>query len=110
MTFFVFASKSDAEKTEHDIVGNVRGYLAQQVPDALSSDGRLLRGRNASTGELVDVYTERWAVPQQIADGRWVIPKPTQEKTAPIPVEVFVAGIDADESQYDPAWFASPLI
>lgn len=34
-------------------------------------------GVNAATGEVVpDVLTIRWAVPQQIADGRWVFASP----------------------------------
>ena len=34
-------------------------------------------GINAATGEIVpDVLTVRWAIPQQIADGRWVFPSP----------------------------------
>lgn len=35
-------------------------------------------GVNAATGEIVpDALTIRWAVPMQIADGRWVIPSQT---------------------------------
>jgi hypothetical protein len=34
-------------------------------------------GVNAATGAIVpDAVTTRWAVPQQIADGRWVFPSP----------------------------------
>ena len=38
------------------------------------------------TGE--DYITSRWAIPQQIADGRWVFPSPDQQ------------GVE-----YDPEWF-----
>jgi hypothetical protein len=48
-------------------------------------------GVNAATGESVpDVLTLRWAIPQQIADGRWVFPSPDDE------------GIEAEED-----WFAA---
>lgn len=34
-------------------------------------------GINAATGEVVpDALTIRWAIPDQIADGRWVFPSP----------------------------------
>jgi hypothetical protein len=37
-------------------------------------------GTNAATGEIVsDVLTTRWAVPQQIVDGRWVFLSPNDE-------------------------------
>ena len=105
MTFYVFATKSAADAANDRITENVRQFVAANVPDALSDDGERLRGRKADTGSLVDVYTERWADPMQIADGRWVFAKPTQAKTAPLPVAVFLAGVTADEAEYDEAWF-----
>lgn len=37
-------------------------------------------GINAATGEIEsDVLTIRWAIPQQIVDGRWVFPSPDEE-------------------------------
>jgi hypothetical protein len=48
-------------------------------------------GINAKTGEVVpNVLTTRWAVPQQIQDGRWVFPSPDDE------------GVESD-----PSWFAT---
>ncbi len=47
-------------------------------------------GINAATGEVVpDAVTTRWAVPQQISDGRWVFPSPDEQ------------GVD-----YRPGWLA----
>lgn len=44
-------------------------------------------GINAATGEVVpDALTLRWAIPQQITDGRWVFISPDEE------------GIEAKES------------
>jgi len=38
-------------------------------------------GVNAKTGQLAPdaQVTERWAIPQQIVDGRWVFPSPDDE-------------------------------
>jgi hypothetical protein len=37
-------------------------------------------GTNAATGELDwGAPTVRWAIPRQIADGRWVIPSPDDQ-------------------------------
>lgn len=37
-------------------------------------------GINAATGEIVpEALTVRWAVPRQIADGRWVFESPDDE-------------------------------
>lgn len=44
-------------------------------------------GVNAATHEVVpDALTVRWAVPQQITDGRWVFPSPD------------ATGVEAEES------------
>jgi hypothetical protein len=107
MIYYVFDTEEAAATAEQQIVANVRQWVAANVPDALSEDGLKLRGRNAKTGEFTDAYTTRWAVPQQIVDGRWVFVKPTQEKTSPIPAEVFTANIVADEVPYDENWFAA---
>lgn len=105
MIYYVFNSEAAAAETEQQIVDNVRQWVAANVPDALSADGTKLRGRNAATGALVDVFTERWAIPQETATGQWVFPKPTGAQTAPIPLDVFIANVVAAESEYDPTWF-----
>lgn len=97
MTYYIFNTEEEALLAEEQIVTNVRNWVETNVPDALSSDGSKLRGRNAKTGEFVDVYTTRWAIPQQIIDGQWVFLKPTSNRTFPIPVEIFVSGIVANE-------------
>lgn len=105
MKFYVFPSLESAEKAQAKIVANVRGWLAANAPDALTPDANGVRGRNALSGGLVDVATVRWATPQLASTGKWVFEKPTQEKTSPIPVEVFLDGIVATESDYSKAWF-----
>jgi hypothetical protein len=105
MIYYIFNTEQEALAAEQQIVDNVRRWVAANVPDALSEDGLKLRGRNAKTGEFTDAYTTRWAVPQQIVDGRWVFAKPKSEKTSPIPVEVFVNNISAAEAEYDTGWF-----
>lgn len=105
MMFYVFPTLAAANAAADAIAENVRGWVANNVPDALSSDGQKLRGRSASSGAFVDVYTVKWATPAKTATGLFVFEKPTQAKTAPIPVGVFVFAIDADEAEYDAAWF-----
>lgn len=105
MIYYIFNTEQEALAAEQQIVDNVRQWVAENVPDALSEDGTKLRGRNAKTGEFTDAYTTRWAIPQQIVDGRWVFAKPTQEKTFPIPAAVFNANVNSDEAVLDPAWF-----
>lgn len=97
MIYYIFDNESEALLAEQQIIENIKNWVLFHVPDALSPDGKKLRGRNAATGELVDIYTERWAVPLQTTDNKWVFPKPTIEKTTPIPVEVFIANIVANE-------------
>lgn len=106
--FFSFTAKAAADAAADAIVENVRAWLEVNAPSALSEDGSKLRGRNAGTGELVDVFTDCWAVPQQTLAGKWVFPKPTQDKTAPIPVSVFLAGIQATEAEWQASWFPEP--
>ena len=103
--YYLFATEEDAVAAEARIVANVRTWAEANAPDALSEDKSKLRGRNAATGEFEDHFTERWAIPQQTETGKWVFPVPTQERTTPIPVETFVAGVTADEAEYDSAWF-----
>ena len=58
MKYLVFDTEAEALAAEAQISENM-GYSKP--------------GINAATGEVVpDALTTRWAVPQQIADGRWV--------------------------------------
>ena len=74
MKYKVFATEAEALAAEA-IISQGMGYAKAGV--------------NAKTGETVhDVLTLRWAVPQQISDGRWVIPSPDED------------GVEAEEN-----WF-----
>ena len=74
MKYKVFATEAEALVAEKAISESL-GYSKPGV--------------NAKTGETVhDVLTLRWAVPQQISDGRWVIPSPDED------------GVEAEEN-----WF-----
>lgn len=108
MLFYVFDSEQDANAVLELIASNVRAWLRQHSPDALSADGNGVRGRNAATGGLTDVVTQRWAVPELTSGGKWVFAVPTQRQTSPIPVSAFTSGIEAPTAEYDPAWFPSP--
>ena len=65
MKYKVFATEAEALEAEAAI-SKAMGYAKPGV--------------NAKTGQLVhDVLTLRWAVPQQITDGRWIFPSPDDE-------------------------------
>jgi len=65
MKYKVFATEAEALVAEKAISESL-GYSKPGV--------------NAKTGETVpDVLTLRWAIPQQIVDGRWVFPSPDDE-------------------------------
>lgn len=66
MKYRVFATEQEAIDAEHAI--------AQAM-------GLAKVGVNAKTGQPdpTATKTERWAVPQQIQDGRWVFPSPDDE-------------------------------
>lgn len=65
MKYKVFASQAESLAAEA-IISQALGYAKPGV--------------NAKTGETVhDVLTLRWAIPQQIVDGRWVFPSPDDE-------------------------------
>ena len=65
MKYLVFETEAEAIAAEEQISADL---------------GFSKPGRNAATGEVMpDVLTTRWAVPQQIADGRWVFQSPDDE-------------------------------
>jgi hypothetical protein len=62
MKYLVFNTEQEAIAAEASISAS-RGYARP--------------GINAKTGEVVpEVLTIRWDIPQQIADGRWVVASP----------------------------------
>lgn len=65
MKYRVFDTEADALAAEAEISESL---------------GLPIVGVNALTGEPdpSKTGTERWAVPEQIADGRWVIPSPNE--------------------------------
>jgi len=65
MKYRVFQTEAEAIAAEAAISAGM-GYSAP--------------GINAATGEVQpDVLTVRWAIPQQISDGRWVFVSPDDE-------------------------------
>jgi hypothetical protein len=77
MKYLVFDTYSQALESEAEISRNL-GYPKTGV--------------NASTGEVdPSSITERWAVPQQISDGRWIIPSSNEQ------------GIESEQG-----WFPQP--
>lgn len=77
MKYRVFATESEAAAAEQKISQEL-GYSKP--------------GINAATGEVEPtILTTRWAIPQQITDGRWVFPSPDD------------VGVEAKES-----WWPKP--
>ena len=108
MIYYVFDTEAEAITAENTIVTNIKIWVQTYSPDAITPDGNSLRGRNAKTGELVDHYTTRWAIPKQRLDQKWVFEKPTQSALGPIPLSIVINGIMATEEEYDTSWFPEP--
>lgn len=110
MIFYVFDTEAEAIVAENTIVTNIKTWVQTYSPDAITPDGNSLRGRNAKTGELVDNYTTKWAIPKERLDSKWVFQKPTQNSLGPIPLSTVINGITATEETYDSSWFPEPEI
>lgn len=108
MIYYVFDTEAEAIDVENIIVTNIKTWVQTYSPDAIAPDGNSLRGRNAKTGELVDHYTTRWAIPKQRLDEKWIFEKPTQNALGPIPLSSVINGITATEEGYDTSWFPEP--
>ena len=69
-----------------------------------------ITGKNAKTGKLEPnkAKTERWAIPQQRLDGKWVFPQVPDATTAKFPLDVAIAfntNYPNVKEEYDSAWF-----
>jgi hypothetical protein len=66
MKYRIFDNEAEAIASEAQIAADI---------------GCIKIGVNAKTGQPAPEAqaTERWAIPQQIADGRWVFPSPDNE-------------------------------
>jgi hypothetical protein len=110
MIYYVFDTEQEALSAESTIVNNIKSWVQTYSPDAIAPDGNSLKGRNAKTGELVNHYTTRWAIPKQRLDDKWVFEKPTQSALSPVPLDSVINGITATEETYDSSWFPEPEI
>lgn len=108
MIFYVFETEAEAIAAENTIVTNIKTWVQAYSPDAIAPDGNSLKGRNAKTGELVNHYTTRWAVPNQRLDGKWVFEKPTQSALGPVPLASVTNGVSAIEEEFQRDWFPEP--
>lgn len=110
---FVFDSQAAAVAAEQGIADRGRELLLTlgYVADA---EGNII-GKRAGALDYAGQKTERWAVPRQRLDGKWVVPHPSCLPTAllqpPAAGGLTVAqymsqGIAAPVEPYDPAWFA----
>lgn len=104
MIFYVFDTEAEAIVAENTIVTNIKTWVQTYSPDAIGPDGNSLKGRNAKTGELVNNYTTKWAIPKERLDGKWVFEKPTQSALGPVPLPSVINGITATEEEYNESW------
>lgn len=104
MIYYVFNTEAEAIAAENTIVTNIKTWVQTYSPDAIGPDGNSLRGRNAKTGELVDNYTTKWAIPKQRLDDKWVFEKPTQNALGPVPLASVINGITAIEEEFSSDW------
>ena len=108
MIFYVFNTEAEAIAAENTIVTNIKTWVQTYSPDAIGPDGNSLKGRNAKTGELVEVYTTKWAIPKERLDGKWVFEKPTQSALGPVSLDSVINGISATEEEFQLDWFPEP--
>lgn len=95
-------------------------YVFEDEQTALTAEGAIcqmagapLVGYNAKTGlpEPDKAKTERWAIPQQRLDGKWVFPKIPTEILEQYPDEVidnFNTTFPYIFEEYDSNWFLNP--
>ncbi len=86
--------------------------LAIQAEAQISILGNApIKGRNAKTGELVDIgETTRWAIPEQRLDGKWVFPKVNDELLAQYSSDIineFNNAFPNTLEEYNKTWFPS---
>ena len=105
MIFYVFNTEAEAIAVENTIVTNIKTWVQTYSPDAIGPDGNSLKGRNAKTGEFINNYTTKWAIPVERLDGKWVFEKPTQKGLGPVPLSSVINGITATEEDFNSNWF-----
>jgi hypothetical protein len=107
MIYYIFNTQEEALVTEKHIVDNIKNWVIINNPESLTSDGDALKGKNAKTGKWEESgNTSRWAIPEKTKDDKWVFLKPTQDKVSPIPIEIVLNNINAQEIEYDINWFS----
>jgi hypothetical protein len=108
MTYYIFNTENEAILTEAKIVLNIKNWIIQNNSEVLSSDLNGIKGKNAKTGEWDDsITTNKWAIPEQTNDGKWVFLKPQQNNVNPIPIEIALDDVNAQEQEYNSEWFDS---
>ena len=97
MKYRLFPSEAEAIAAEAKASDNVRRLARIVAPKRVADDGALL-GINAATWQVEPLAgkTQRWAIPSQVATG-WVIPVPSEDEIAPVPLSVFLLGVGGEE-------------
>ena len=87
---------------------------AKDAENYISSIGGVpITGVNAATGELMPnaAKTERWAIPKERLDGKWVFPYVGDERVNQYPPDVanyFETSFPNTKEEYDENWFPEP--
>lgn len=87
MRALVFDSEGEARVAEDSISVRARELFSARGYQ-IDEQGCVI-GKNAATGEDMpdQQRTERWAVPQQRADGKWIVPHPEQHTSADVVID-----------------------
>jgi len=97
MAWLFFETEEAAAAAEAKATANVRRYVRSVAPERLADDGSII-GVDAATWQPqpTAARTQRWALPDQVESG-WLLPVPTPEHIAPVPVSVFMMGVGGVE-------------
>lgn len=95
-TYLLFTDEAAAIAGEARARENVLRALASIAPERLPGDGTIY-SVSAATWQVIPAAqrTERWAIPEA-ARGGWIMPVPTEQEIAPIPLAVFLAGVGGE--------------
>ena len=119
MEYLVFLTESAAQTAAEDIYAKMVAVIEPELLDVTT--GQVIPRADLSEEELTEYavtnrrfpifgvnaashlkntesgFTTSWAVPQQRADGRWVLPSPSA---------AFLDGVSVESVEpFDPAWF-----
>src|SRR3954463_5664337 len=122
MARFIIDKDEKTSLESSAIIHERAGAVHSQAGYTVDEKGHIV-GVNAASGKPDPnaQKTERYAIPEQRLDGKWVIPHPEQMPSAGyvipgteppvIMVDYLMAGLKAPViEEYDPSWFPPPVM